>query len=108
MSDKSNTGLLADCNALLAVRDTLRGTVALNWAADTSIARWDGIALSGSPQRVTKIKLHRKELSGQVPVEIGRLAMLEELWLYANELSGTIPAEMGNLSNLTLAVRLRQ
>ena len=39
VADKSNTGLLADCNALLAARDTLRGTAALNWAADTSIAQ---------------------------------------------------------------------
>ena len=89
VADKSNTGLLADCNALLEARDTLRGTAALNWAADTSIARWDGIALGGSPQRVTGVKLHRKELSGQIPVEIGNLTMLEELWLYSNELSGS-------------------
>ena len=101
VADRSNTGLLADCNALLAARDALRGTAALNWAADTSIARWDGIALGGSPQRVAGVKLHRKELSGQIPVEIGSLTMLEELWLYSNELSGAIPAEMGNLPNLT-------
>ena len=101
VTDRSNTGLIADCNALLAARDTLRGTAALNWAADTSIARWDGIALGGSPQRVTGVKLHRKELSGQIPVAIGSLTMLEELWLYTNELSGAIPAEMGDLPNLT-------
>ena len=101
VTDKSNTGLLADCNALLAARDTLRGTVALNWAADTSIARWDGIALGGSPRRVTRVQLHRRGLSGQIPAVIGSLTMLEELWLYVNELSGAIPAELGNLSNLT-------
>ncbi len=101
VTDKSNAGLLADCNALLAARDTLRGTAALNWAADTSIARWDGITLGGSPQRVTRVQLHRRELSGRIPAEIGNLAMLEELWLYVNELSGAIPAELGNLSNLT-------
>ena len=101
VADKSNTGLLADCNALLAARDTLRGTAALNWAPDTPIAQWDGITLGGSPQRVTGVKLHRKELSGQIPVEIGNLAMLEELWLYSNELSGAIPEELGNLPNLT-------
>ena len=101
VTDRSNSGLLADCNALLAARDTLRGTAALNWAADTSIARWDGITLGGSPQRVTRVQLHRRELSGHIPAEIGSLEMLEELWLYTNELSGSIPAELGNLSNLT-------
>ena len=101
VTDKSNTGLIADCEAMLAARDTLRGTVALNWAPDTSIARWNGITLGGSPKRVTKVKLQKKGLSGQIPAEIGSLEMLEELWLYTNELSGTIPPEMGNLTNLT-------
>ncbi len=101
VTDKSNTGLLADCNALLAARDTLRGAAALNWAPDRSIARWDGITLGGSPRRVTRVVLHRKGLSGQIPAEIGRLTMLQELWLYDNELSGTLPEELGNLSNLT-------
>ncbi len=101
VTDKSNTGLVEDCNALLAARDTLRGTAALNWSANTSIARWDGITLEGSPQRVTKVRLHRRGLSGRIPAEIGRLTMLEELWLYVNELTGAIPAELGNLSNLT-------
>ena len=101
VSDRLNTGLVGDCNALLAARDTLRGTAALNWAPDTPIATWDGVTLGGSPRRVTKVKLHRKGLSGQIPAGIGSLTMLEELWLYSNELSGAIPAEMGNLSNLT-------
>ena len=100
VTDKSNTGLISDCNALLAARDTLRGTATLNWAPDTPIARWNGITLGSSPQRVTKIKLHKKGLSGQLPAEIGNLPMLEELWLYTNQLSGIIPPEMGDLANL--------
>ena len=101
VTDKSNTGLVADCNALLAARDTLRGTAALNWAPDTSIARWNGITLAGTPARVTKVVLQRKGLSGQIPADLGRLGNLEELWLYTNALSGTIPSEMGSLANLT-------
>ncbi len=101
VADRSNTGLVSDCEALLAARDTLRGTAALNWAPNTSIATWHGITLGGSPQRVTKVKLHRKGLNGRIAVEIGRLKMLQELWLYVNELTGTIPAEIGDLSNLT-------
>ena len=100
VTDRSNTGLVADCDALLSARDTLRGTAALNWAPDTPIATWDGVTLGGSPRRVTKVKLHRKGLSGQIPAGIGSLTMLEELWLYSNELSGAIPAEMGDLTNL--------
>ena len=101
VSDRLNTGLVGDCNALLAARDTLRGTAALNWSPSTDIAGWDGITLGGSPKRVTKIKLQRRELTGSIPVALGRLELLEELWLYTNELTGAIPAEMGDLSNLT-------
>ena len=101
VTDRSNTGLIADCNALLTAKDTLRGTAALNWAPDTSIARWNGITLAGTPARVTKVKLHKKGLSGQIPADLGRLGNLEELWLYTNALSGTIPSEMGSLANLT-------
>ena len=50
---------------------------------------------------MTKVKLQKKGLSGQIPAEIGSLEMLQEIWLYTNELSGTIPSEMGNLANLT-------
>ena len=105
VSDRLNTGLVGDCNALLAARDTLRGTAALNWSPSTDIAGWDGITLGGSPKRVTKIKLQRRELTGSIPVALGRLELLEELWLYTNELTGAIPAEMGDLSNLTCSSR---
>ncbi len=100
VTNTSNTGLIADCNAMLAARDTLRGSAALNWSPTLSIARWDGITLAGSPTRVTKVKLHKKGLSGQIPSALGRLDMLEELWLYVNALTGTIPPELGDLSSL--------
>ena len=100
VSDRSNIGLVADCNALLAARDTLRGTAALNWSPSTAIARWDGITLGGTPGRVSKVKLQKRELTGRIPAEIGRLDALEELWLYNNELTGTIPPELGALNSL--------
>ncbi len=101
VADTSNTGLVSDCEALLAARDTLRGTAALNWSPSTAIAGWDGIILGGSPRRVTKIGLQKRGLTGSIPAAVGRLDALEELWLYTNELTGAIPAEIGDLSNLT-------
>ena len=100
VTDKSNTGLVADCNALLTAKDTLRSTAALNWAPDTPIAQWEGIRFGGDPKRVTIARLQKKGLTGQIPAALGRLDMLEELWLYTNQLSGTIPPEIGNLTNL--------
>ena len=47
-----NPGLVNDCAALLAARDTLVGIGRLDWNANTSIYQWDGISLRGSPPRV--------------------------------------------------------
>ena len=63
MADESNTGLVSDCEALLAARDALAGTATLNWSSDTPITGWDGIrgrggkypALEGTPTRVARL-----------------------------------------------------
>ena len=100
VTDKSNTGLLADCNALLAARDALRGSAGLNWEPDTLIAQWDGVKTGGTPRRVTSLKAQGRNLDGRMPAEIGSLDKLVDLWLYNNELTGSIPAEIGNLADL--------
>ena len=96
----NNPGLVADCEALLASRGTLAGDATLNWSADTPIADWDGITLEGTPQRVTKLSLVRRRLTGEIPPELGDLTNLERLSLHLNRLSGKIPAELGNLANV--------
>ena len=109
VTDKSNAGLVADCDALLAARDLLaspldNGDPWLNWSADTPITEWDGIledSLEGSPQRVTRLYLHGLWLDGSIPSELSGLTALKELYLQDNELSGPIPAELGDLANLT-------
>ena len=55
--DATNTGLVSDCGMLLAARDTLAGTAALNWSADTPIADWTGVALGEASGRVTELDL---------------------------------------------------
>ena len=39
-----NPGLVADCEALLAARDTLAGTATLNWSAGIPMVEWEGLA----------------------------------------------------------------
>ena len=97
----NNPGLVSDCEALLDARDPLTGTATLNWSASTPIASWDGITLSGTPQRVTNLRLQNKGLSGTVPTQLSRLTNLKALYLTFNQLSGTIPAELGRLTSLT-------
>ena len=58
MADASNTGLVADCEALRAARNKLEdGGARLNWFEGTPIDQWQGIKLSGTPMRVTGVDL---------------------------------------------------
>ena len=99
--DATNTGLISDCEALLAAQDTLAGTAALNWSADTPITEWTGVALGEASGRVTEILLVGMGLNGRIPKELGSLANLTHLVLAVNQLTGEIPPELGGLSNLT-------
>lgn len=100
VTDTSNTGLISDCEILLGLKDTLRGSASLNWSASLPIAQWTGVRLDGTPQRVTIVKLQKQTLTGSIPAGMGSLAKLQHLWLYTNELTGPLPAELGNLSDL--------
>ena len=101
-SAASNPGLVADCEALLAARDTLAGSGTLNWSGSTAIAAWDGVTLSGSPLRVTSLVLSDSQLTGTIPPELGNLNNLERLNLTRNQLTGDIPPELSLLTNLQL------
>ena len=89
-SHADNPGLVRDCETLLAVRDTLRGTGALNWSVDTTITDWDGVTVEGTPGRVTRLSLPSKSLTGTIPAGLGRLD-LTTLKLAGNSLTGCIP-----------------
>ena len=70
----NNPGLVSDCAALLAARDTLAGTATLNWMADTPMVQWDGVTIGGSPRRVTRLHLFYRALTGEIPTELGNLS----------------------------------
>ena len=101
-----NPLLVQDCDALLAARDTLsRGGRRLIWTADTSMSKWDGVSIGGSPARVRELQLSadgsgKGSLKGDIPLELGRLTGLVTLDLSRNSLGGNIPAELGRLTRL--------
>ena len=113
----ANPGLVSDCAALLTARDTLAGTVTLDWSDSIPIGNWSGVTLGSTPQRVTDLNLRNTGLMGTIPAELSTLAKLERLDLgvnltcdsngcrpeppSVNQLTGSIPAELGNLANLT-------
>ena len=96
------TGLVADCNTLLDLKDDLTGTRSgsLNWSADTAMDSWDGITVAKTPPRVTRLELARKGLTGTIPEELANLTNLEKLALWENQLTGPIPAALGHLTML--------
>ena len=93
------TDLAADCTTLLGLKDTLIGTATLSpdWAATVDMNTWEGVRVSGTPPRVTRLRLNSNQLTGSIPAALGNLTALETLSLFSNQLTGSIPA----LSTLT-------
>ena len=98
----TNSDLEADCAALLAAKDALRGTGALNWDAATALTGWDGVTLSGTPQRVTGLDLRTRQLTGSIPPGLADLP-LTDLFLSENALTGCLPRELTQVTRSDLA-----
>ena len=96
----ANPGLVQDCMALLAAKDELRGTGALNWSESRAIADWDGVKTTGTPARVTQLRIVDGRLTGEIPASLGKLPALTRLFLNGGELTGAIPPELGGLAAL--------
>ena len=62
-----NPGLMTDCFALLAAKDTLRGSGSLNWDLDTAIANWDRVTVEGTPMQVTNWRCGARASQGASP-----------------------------------------
>ena len=97
-SSPRNSQLGAECRALLALKDELRGKATLNWSVSLSMDQWDGVTVER--RRVTKLELPNKRLTGNLPTGLGSLTALRELDLSNNRLRGKVPVELGNLAEL--------
>ncbi|WP_419553138.1 cell wall-binding repeat-containing protein [Candidatus Poriferisodalis sp.] len=100
----TDTGLIADCNALLAAKPDLLGdsSTTLNWSTSLSMAAWHGVGLNDSSTRVAALWLGDYGLQGEIPTELGNLTSLTQLYLDSNQLSGSIPSGLGGLTSLTI------
>ena len=97
---ENNSGLVADCKVLLALRDELAGTSSLNWDTQLAMTSWESIRVSGSPSRITELDLSGYGLAGKIPVELDQLSELTLLSLGHNQLTGTIPSDLRQLTQL--------
>ena len=96
----TQTGLVADCEVLLAAKETLVGTGSLNWSAGLEISAWDGVTVDHQQGRVTGIDLREKLLTGQFPEALANLSHLRVLYLNHNRLTGPIPSGINSLASL--------
>ncbi len=99
----TNTELVGDCESLLGLRDTIRGTAQLNWTAGKAMPEWMGVTVSGTPQRVTALNLADLGLDGELSGLLGNLTGLTTLDLSGNPLTGMLPSKLALLENLTTA-----
>ena len=97
----TNTELVEDCELLLGLRDTIRGTARLNWTAGKAMSDWMGVTVSGTPQRVTALNLADLGLDGELSGLLGNLTGLTTLDLSDNALTGMLPSKLTLLTSLT-------
>nr|CAB3486226.1 unnamed protein product [Digitaria exilis] len=93
----------ADVSALMAFKRAIIDdphSVLSDWIdADGNACDWHGVICS--PQgTVISLKLSNSSLKGFIAPELGRLSLLQELYLDHNLLFGTIPKLTGSLRNL--------
>ena len=93
---------LEDREVLVKLYDALDGenwTNNTNWLTERPIREWYGVTNDASG-RVTGLSLDGKELTGELPADLGSLSNLQRLELGNNKLTGEIPTELGSLPNL--------
>ena len=96
-ADSANAYLMADCQTLLEMKESLAGAGTLNWDESVPMERWRGVEVGGYPVRVVGLDLQKAGLSGVVPSGLGGLAGLETLDLSQNRLTGDIPRQLSAL-----------
>ena len=91
-----------DVAALTSLYNSTNGdnwTVNRNWLTSIPLEEWEGVT-TNSNGRVVKLRLGGKNLSGQLPTELGDLEYLNYLDLGNNQLTGGIPPELAGLAAL--------
>ena len=96
---QSGTSDRAALVALYSATNGPRWTNRSNWLSDKPISEWNGVT-TDQTGRVIALELSRSNLRGRIPLELGSLTNLEQLFLVDNHLSGAIPTELGRLTNL--------
>ena len=98
LGDDTTTNL--DRDALIALYNATDGdNWTVSWDLNADISTWAGITLN-TEGRVRTLILDSRNLTGEIPNEIGNLTELEWMDLGRNNLTGEIPEQFGNLLKL--------
>ena len=76
-----------------------RWTDNTNWLSDEDLSEWFGVS-TDADARVTSLSLHKNELTGAIPPEVGGLSRLDLSDLSYNSITGHLPAELGKLTRM--------
>ncbi|KAK2979811.1 hypothetical protein RJ640_010702 [Escallonia rubra] len=92
-----------DKEALLQIKKSLNNPTHLAaWKPNTNCCNWNGIICNPTTNRVATLQLDSGNLSGQIPLAVGNLPFLENLFvLNLSNLTGHIPSSVAKLSHLT-------
>ena len=69
------------------------------WVTEAPLSAWRGVRTDAAG-RVVELRLPNNRLSGPLPIELGQLSELRNLYLVANRIAGALPRELGNLRHL--------
>ena len=84
----------------IALMNNLSGVILENSGIHTTLVDFLPAELYDMP--ITWLHLNSNQLSGPIPTELGRLSLLEQMYLMYNSLSGTVPSELAMLTALKL------
>ena len=95
----------AECQALYALYNNTGGdnwTENDYWLTSVNVSAWPGVFVEfvAGGWHVTQLTFPNKNLTGEIPAELGNLTRLTDLYLGYNHLTGEIPSELANLENL--------
>ena len=69
-----------------------------NWLSDKPLGEWYGV-ITDAIGRVTKLQLSENGLSGKLPIELGNLHNLEDIFVGGNLLRGCVPIWLSNVGS---------
>lgn len=91
---------IKDSLVLRKIYNSMNGVFWNNsWNINLAITQWNGVTLDNN-QCVSSLNLSSRNLSGEIPIEIGNFTNITSINLSNNQITGSLPIELGKLQTL--------